>query len=183
MPTHHPPTLTLLHCLTPQNSPLPFPTPLSLDLVIFVASTGFIWNWEQNLFNFYQSNFPLKLQVLYRGLEKDSFLHGELHPAGLPDQRDLSLCLHDAQRVRREDHTGDLCYAQHDGKTLPLYPQFTIILAKVFLMAVVGNLPPTEKTSIISTTHIIIIIHLRLTLMLRCVLQPHLGGHHVSDRH
>ena len=65
----------------------------------------------------------------------------------------------------------------------PLPSPLNKILIQVFLMAVVGNLPPTEKTSIISTTHIIIIIHLRLTLMLRCVLQPHLGGHHVSDRH
>ena len=51
------------------------------------------------------------LQVLYRGLEKDSFLHGELHPAGLPDQRDLSLCLHDAQRLRGKNHAWHLSYA------------------------------------------------------------------------
>ena len=94
--------------------------------------------------------FYTEYQVLYSGMEKNSFLHGQLYFAGIPHQCDLSLCLHDAQRVWRENHTGDLCNAQHGGKTLPLYPQFTIILAKVFLMAVVGNLPPTEKTSIIS---------------------------------
>ena len=55
------------------------------------------------------------MQVLHRGLETDSLLHGQLHSARIPYQRHLSVRLHDAQRVRGEDHPRHLRYAQHVG--------------------------------------------------------------------
>ena len=54
-------------------------------------------------------------KLLYRGVEEDSLLHGELRVARPADQHHLPVRVHDAQRVRGEDNSWYLSHAQHDS--------------------------------------------------------------------
>ena len=54
-------------------------------------------------------------KLLYCCLETYGLLHGELRPARAPDQHHLLVRVHDAQRVRGEDHPGYLCHVEHDS--------------------------------------------------------------------